>query len=466
MHPSVFANLALLLWAPVALLVTRAMSTAAAVTFIMVGGVMFLPEKLAFRLPLLSLDKDAISAIAACIVCVTRAPQRPLPPATRASTYLLGFLAVSFAITTATNRESLRFGPVHLPGLGIKDTLGLILADVLQIVLPFYVGQRVFRSPKELEVLLRGLVIGALVYLPLVLLEARLSPILHTKLYGFFQHAFGQSKREGGFRAFVFMQHGLAVAFYMSQALTTAMAFLRSRTARLPVATPWVIALLALGVVSCKSLGALGYAILTTPLILMCSPRLQIRIMRWLSVVILLYPLLRLEGWFPAQTFVDWAMQHDPDRGRSLEFRIYNEEVLLERTREKLWFGWGSWGRNRVFDEGGVDNTVVDGEWIAILGGGGVARFAIVFGCILLPVFLAEKARRKLDSDDARLLAVTTVLLTFVAVEMLPNSVWYPLPYLLGGAAISVCRDLTRTKVPTQNPAPGRPAPEAQLSPR
>ena len=49
--------------------------------------------------------------------------------------------------------------------------------------------------------------------------EARLSPQLHSRLYGFTQHDFLQTVRgDYTYRPMVFMQHGLAVAMFLGMA--------------------------------------------------------------------------------------------------------------------------------------------------------------------------------------------------------------------------------------------------------
>ena len=52
----------------------------------------------------------------------------------------------------------------------------------------------------------------------------------------------------------------------------------------------------------------------------------------------------------------------DEERGRSLEFRFLNEDLLLAKSRERLLFGWGNQGRSRVYDPvTGEDRSTTDG---------------------------------------------------------------------------------------------------------
>jgi hypothetical protein len=67
-------------------------------------------------------------------------------------------------------------------------------------------------------------------YMPLCLLEVRLSPQLHTWIFGYHQHSFGQSLRFGGFRPVVFMDHGLMVGLWMTMATLAGFWLWRSRS--------------------------------------------------------------------------------------------------------------------------------------------------------------------------------------------------------------------------------------------
>ena len=73
---------------------------------------------------------------------------------------------------------------------------------------------------------------AALIYAPLCLLELRLSPQLHRWVYGYHQHDFVQTMRDGGYRPMVFMEHGLMVSFWMAAAALTAFWLWHERTFR------------------------------------------------------------------------------------------------------------------------------------------------------------------------------------------------------------------------------------------
>ena len=87
---------------------------------------------------------------------------------------------------------------------------------------------------------------------------------------------------------------------------------------------------------------------------------------------------------------MDVSASFSSDRSGSLEFRFDNEEKLLQHASNRFWFGWGRYGRNRVFDEDtGQDTTVTDGRWIITLGCFGFLGFLAEFGLLVLPIFAA-----------------------------------------------------------------------------
>ena len=76
------------------------------------------------------------------------------------------------------------------------------------------------------------LIVAGLCYSVPMLFEVRMSPQLHTWIYGYFPHSFVQQMREGGFRPVVFLGHGLLTAFFIMSAAVAAAAFWQTRTRR------------------------------------------------------------------------------------------------------------------------------------------------------------------------------------------------------------------------------------------
>ena len=147
--------------------------------------------------------------------------------------------------------------------------------------------------------------------------------------------------------------------------------------------------------VLCKSLGALIIAIILVPIALLCRPRVQLLIAVCIAGIVMTYPILRGVNVIPVLDIVNFAEDIDQARAQSLAFRFSHEDVLLEHARERPVFGWGSWGRNRVFNEQGQDVSVSDGTWIIEFGVGGWVRYISVFGLLCWPVIGLFFGRRE-----------------------------------------------------------------------
>ena len=197
--------------------------------------------------------------------------------------------------------------------------------------------------------------------------------------------------------------------------------------------------------VLCKTIGALVYGVALVCLIRFTKPRLQLQIALVLVTVALAFPLLRSLDVFPTTTFVDIAKSIDSERAQSLEFRFDQENQLLQHASQRLLFGWGRFGRNRVFDEdSGKDLSVTDGRWIITIGQFGLLGFLAEFGLLVLPVFRAASALKFVNStNDQVFLATLTLILAINVVDLLPNAPLSPWTWLLAGALLGRAETLS-----------------------
>ena len=130
---------------------------------------------------------------------------------------------------------------------------------------------------------------------------------------------------------------------------------------------------------------------------------------------------------------VDVAGAVSVDRATSLRTQFDEERPLLERASQRLVFGWGRWGRNRVFDEEtGRDLVTTDGRWIITMGQFGLFGFLAEFGLLALPVFRAAGAIKYAESwRDKVFLAALALIISANIVELLPNATLSPWTWLL-----------------------------------
>ena len=222
-------------------------------------------------------------------------------------------------------------------------------------------------------------------------------------------------------------------------ALLAATVLTIARTKRIFQLTPKAVVIyLALVLVLCKSTGAIVYAAAGMLLLFLSSASMQRRVALALAVVVLLYPSLRGSGAFPTEGVLSLAKSIGEERHQSLEFRFTNEDTLLKKARERPVFGWGTYGRNLVYDDIGKVAAVTDGEWIIALGVSGFMGFFAKFALLVIPIFLAARRLRKVPrDDDSRMIAGLALIVTITAVDLLPNGLFSNYPFSFAGALSS-----------------------------
>jgi hypothetical protein len=437
--PNWFTYIALLSWPIVALWLYRTRPVNQATLWTILGAQLLLPVLAEFKFPgIPSFDKVSIPNIAALIGCifVARQPIRFFSRIGLAEVLLLMGVVGPF-VTAELNNDPIFIGNVVLPAETNYDALSDVVAQLI-ILLPFFLGRQVLRSATDNEEILRVLTIAGLLYSLPILFEVRMSPQLHYWFYGYFSFGFAQQVRNDGFRAAVFMGHGLLVAFFVATTAIAAAALWRTRTRILHLAPVGITTYLMGILLLCKSMGPLVYGATLIPLIRFTQPRMQLRIATILVSIALLYPMLRMADLFPTKLLVEAATSISGERADSLAFRFDNEDVLLARASQRLLFGWGRWGRGRVFDQdSGKDISVTDGAWIGTTASFGLFGFFAQFCLLALPVYRARTALKFVKSEhDSIVLAALALIVSVNIVDLLPNASLMPWTWLLAGALL------------------------------
>ena len=340
--------------------------------------------------------------------------------------------------------------------LGAYDGVSAAFRQTLTWGLPYFIGRVYFSDLASLKELAVGLFIGGLIYVPLCLIEIKMSPQLHTWVYGYHQHSFTQTFRMGGWRPTVFMQHGLMVGMWMCMTgLVGVWLWYARALPRTICQIPTALALLALVVtaVLCKSTGAI--ALLALGLAgLFAVPVLRTKWVIWALVIVApLYMVVRAGGiWDGSQLLQVSSDAVGDDRADSLAFRFRNEDMLAGKAMQRPVFGWGGWGRARVYDESGLDISRTDGLWIIALGNYGIVGLASWTLAMLLPAGLMLqrypiRAWREEAVAPAMVLAVVVVLYT---IDCIPNGMVNPIFTLALGGLASCGASLKR--VPRRTP--------------
>lgn len=448
--PNVIAYAALLAWPVVAFILFQAMPAKKALIWTILGAYLVLPVGVAFDLPgVPALDKTTIPNLTALVCAFLFARQRAIAlPREWFLTLLVAIFVFSPVLTAFNNRDPLMLSVTAVPGMSWYDAMSVCAGQALRI-LPFLLGYTMLSREADHRAILLALVLGAIAYAPLMAFELRMSPQLHRILYGFFPHEFIQQVRDGGFRPVVFLGHGLKVAIYIAMAALAALVLWRERVRLFGFSMGPIAAGLFVLLVLCKSLGALLIGVAMGTLLLMVKSRRVVSICSLAALVIVLYPEVRGLGLVPTQSISELATVVSAERASSLEFRLTNEDQLLEKANDRPVFGWGSWGRNQIYEStwmGDAVTSVTDGTWIIVIGTYGWLGYVACFGLLCSPFWRAFRLRKRMPiaASTAGLLVVLLANL----LDLIPNSSLGPLTWLIAGAlsGLHIRRDVGKVK--------------------
>lgn len=431
--------LVIFLWPLISIVFFKCLRLPVAILVTIVGGFLLLPGSTSLDLPVLpSLNKSTVPALTALILALIFSrtelsdDQRPkgLIPSHPTALLLLAGLVMGAVFTVFANTDALAYGPLRLPGLRLYDA-GSTVLSALMMIIPFLLARRYLADPAALQLLLKVLCVAAVAYAFLVLFEVRMSPQLNRWVYGFFPHSWAQHVRGGSFRPVVFLSHGLVVGIFLAMAFLATVGLMRvdqHRRGLFLVATLWLGITLLLS----RNLGAVLITMTLLPVVLFLGVRGQLLAAAVIAGVFLAYPAARTAHILPIAQVIQLAEGIDPQRASSFMTRLENEERMLAKASERPVFGWGGWGRSRVYNEAGEDITIADGMWIIAIGVDGWVGYLARFGLLTGPVFLLLLYRQRYDIGmEASVLAV---ILAANLVDMVPNSSNTPLTWLVAGA--------------------------------
>jgi len=443
---SLTAQIALLLVVPTAAILFSTLRPHQAAAVAMFGAMLFLPEQVGFDVPgLPSMDKRTLPPLVVLVALLLTASRRLTPAQLlRRSDWFLVVLFLGAFATGYSNSDPVPRGPLTIRGIGTRDALSDVAGILLGIIAPYVVGRAQIRTSRELRDFAAILVGANLAYLPLIYFELRMSPQLHHLIYGFSQHSFVQTIRYGGYRPMVFMSHGLTLALFSFAGVVAAWALTRRGFRTFGALSVPVALVLSITHVLLKSTGAIIYALVALALLFLVKRRAGLVVTALLCAVVLTYPSSRATNTFPTTWLVEQAQRISYDRAQSLQFRFDNENLLLEKARQRFWFGWSSWGRSRVYDADGRDIAVTDGAWVIVLGVYGVVGFYAFFGLLTSASLTAFRALRQLRPADAHLLSAMAWVQVFLVVDLIPNGIGSNLHLYLTGCIVGAAHSLVK----------------------
>ena len=377
-------------------------------------------------------------------------------------------------------------------------------AQTLMWGVPWFIGRLYFTDAVRFRELLFAIVLGGLVYVPFCLIESRLSPQFHKWVYGYEQHDFIQAVRPDGYRPTVFMEHGLAVGMWLvAAALMAFWLWWGCGERRLKIGgqvLPMVVAagVLLVTTVVIKSTGALALGLLGMT-VLVVSRRVSVPV----ALIVLLFvpPLyifgrtsagreatgwLRMKfskweiedeaelealerkavqkpmvgwGWWTSEDVINHITDSsNRDRAKSLEFRLINEDRLMERAAQQPWFGWGGWNRAAILvtedpQEPDKDLVTADGYWIITLANRGWFGLVALYTAMLLPVvrLLIRHPWRPGPHLAYAPAVAAAVFVTLYMIDDLSNAMFNPVYVLLAGGLAAWTGEV-RTQPPSKQP--------------
>lgn len=443
------ANIVLFSWPLVAVILYLGLGPSRGLIWTFLIGYLFLPEALEFNLPgLPPYDKNSALGVSCFIGLLIAWKRKTLPRHTGTfeqdkivhgtNVWLCVVFLLAPMLTILTNREPVLFPSYSLPGLGFRDYISFLSAHVF-LVLPFFAAKALLHEESIQKDFLVALVVMGVTYSAFVLFERRMSPQLHSWTYGYFQHQWAQHIRGGGFRPVVFLKHGLHLGFFLFAVTIAAFALTRApdqrnRNGQFLIAAIWLFLVLAVS----RNLGALVIACAFVPVVIFAHKRLQLWVMFIVAVLLLSYPALQLLRVIPNDSIVATAERISIERASSLQFRIDQEQALLERAATKPAFGWGGWARWRIYDAAGNDLSTVDGLWISTFGGLGWVGYLAYFGFLTAPLIFLGRAMRQREISHIGL--GLALIMSGNLIYMLPNAAGSPFSWLMAGAIMGLAQ--------------------------
>jgi hypothetical protein len=318
--------------------------------------------------------------------------------------------------------------------LGAYDGAASAFKQCLVWGVPYWVGRVYLTDTASFREFGLAMIIGTICLVPLFLFEIKMSPMLQPILYGFGSSRGSFTSRYGGYRPEIFFSTSLECGLWMNAVALVAFWFWRRGVVTHLWAIPagLIFGLLSVIAVLCKTFGATSI-VLAGGMSLVISVQTKTKWLMWsLLFFAPLFCTLRTTELWSGRSIVQFLeMIGRGDRADSLDFRFENDDMLIAKAMQRPLFGWGGWGRSRVYDEFGGCLTTMDAYWTIILGQYGCIGLVSVTLMMLLPAILFLK-RFPIEQWKLQSLAPVVVIATIVDLFMLdclanamPNMIYF-----------------------------------------
>lgn len=328
--------------------------------------------------------------------------------------------------------------------LGLNDAISSAMFQSISWGGPYFLGRLYLGTLEGLKKLAIGIFAWSLIYVPFCLYESRTFSSLHVLVYGMNTgRDEAQSIRSGGYRPQVFMEHGLMLGVWLMTGCIMGIVLWRTgglkRLWNKPIGV--LVGILLFTFVISRSTGAYSLFLMGM-VILFVGWRFRNIVLVWIMIAGICYYLYAgASGTFPSKQIISSLTQvFDQDRVSSLQFRFDNEEILGAKARQQMLFGWGGFGRNRIFNEQGEDVSVTDSLWIIAFGINGVFGLISMTAAILLPsvAFLIRYPARLWKNPNVAPAAALAVCIVLYMVDCVLNAMVNPIFMLAAGGLAGV----------------------------
>ncbi len=130
--------------------------------------------------------------------------------------------------------------------------------------------------------------------------------------------------------------------------------------------------------------------------------------------------------------------------------------MLSEKALRRAMWGWGRFGKSRVYDENGKDISTTDGLWIITLGISGIVGLTAVTAIYLLPGIRFWWRTRAADWSDPSFAAISafSVILGLYAIDNILNAMVNPvITVCMGAVTAAALRRMTPEAVTAAAPS-------------
>ncbi|PCJ56740.1 MAG: hypothetical protein COA73_11695 [Candidatus Hydrogenedentota bacterium] len=367
-------------WIIVSILLMADRNNARGFSLAFIGSLMLMPAKYGLDLPgLPSLEKIHVACLGVIIGTILFHPKvienMKLVPS---DLLLVGSMQMMFASAVVNDQ-------------GYFSGASRALQFGLEFALPVFLARLHIGTPRGMRTFLLTMVLAAVAYAPLAVWEFRMSPQIHTEVYGYFQHTFAQFRRGSFWRPVLFFPHALDLGRFF--AFTAFLAMLPMRRDLLDLfgrRGKFLFLLPLLGLFVSQSWGP--YMMF----FLLCGGYFMIQrntlIAYIIPIIAFTWLAMLFAGLQPGFSFVADISNVNQDRAESLAYRLraleYYRPVLLEQP----FLGYGGFGNGRL------DGVATDSQALMNIVQSGFLGAAIFYAWWVVGMHAAFSVMRKVPN--------------------------------------------------------------------